>query len=159
MTIGENIKILRQKNNLTQEDLANIAGVTNKAVSSWENNKKLPRMGAIQKMADYFGIKKSDIIEIETNSVQNLTDTVIIDKTTKEDIDESDEQNNTKELRKEVSLIEQIEQKHGKKASEAFDLYLQLDSDDQGEIRGEMKHMLKSEKYSVQKGQSNEKVM
>ena len=30
---------------------------------------------------------------------------------------------------------------------QALDLYLQLDSDDRAEIRGEMKQMLKSEKY------------
>ena len=38
-------------------------GVSDKAVSTWEQNKTVPRMGAIQKMADYFGIQKSDIIE------------------------------------------------------------------------------------------------
>lgn len=63
MSIGANIRNLRESHNLTQADLAEIAGVSNKAVSSWENDLKTPRMGAIQKIADYFGINKSQIIE------------------------------------------------------------------------------------------------
>ena len=63
MGIKENIKILRDKYNLSQRDFAKIAGVTDKAVSSWESGTKEPRMGAIQKIADYFNIQKSNIIE------------------------------------------------------------------------------------------------
>ena len=63
MSIGSNIKELREKNGLSQEALGKIAGVTDKAVSTWENDLKIPRMGAIQKIADYFGITKSELIE------------------------------------------------------------------------------------------------
>ncbi|MBQ2948360.1 MAG: helix-turn-helix domain-containing protein [Clostridia bacterium] len=63
MSIGENIKRLREAHGLTQIQLAEIACVTDKAVSTWENDLKTPRMGALQKIADYFGIAKSDIIE------------------------------------------------------------------------------------------------
>ena len=63
MSIGRNIQVLRSRHGLSQRELANIAGVSDKAVSTWELGKKVPRMGAIQKMADYFGIRKSDIIE------------------------------------------------------------------------------------------------
>lgn len=63
MSIGENIKRLREAHGLTQLQLAEIACVTDKAVSTWENDLKTPRMGALQKIADYFGIAKSDIIE------------------------------------------------------------------------------------------------
>jgi transcriptional regulator with XRE-family HTH domain len=61
--IGENIKKLRARYDLTQQDLADIAGVTNKAVSAWETGQKEPRMGAIEKIATRFGLKKSNIIE------------------------------------------------------------------------------------------------
>ncbi|MED3650642.1 MULTISPECIES: XRE family transcriptional regulator [Heyndrickxia] len=63
MSIGKNIKRLREQHNLSQEELAEIAGVSDKAVSTWENDLKTPRMGSIQKIADHFGILKSDIIE------------------------------------------------------------------------------------------------
>lgn len=63
MGISENIKILRERYGLSQKELGQIAGVSDKAVSTWEQGLKEPRMGAIQKLADYFGIRKSDIIE------------------------------------------------------------------------------------------------
>lgn len=63
MSIGNNIKTLRTKYGLSQQDLADIAGVTNKAVSTWESNTKEPRMGAIEKIANHFGIKKSNLID------------------------------------------------------------------------------------------------
>ena len=63
MSIGENIKSLRERFGLTQSQLGDIAGVSDKAVSTWENGANVPRMGAIQKMADYFQIPKSEIIE------------------------------------------------------------------------------------------------
>lgn len=63
MGISENIKILRERYGLSQKELGQIAGVSDKAVSTWEQGLKEPRMGAIQKLADYFCIRKSDIIE------------------------------------------------------------------------------------------------
>lgn len=67
MTISKNIKYLREKYKLTQAELGKIAGVSDKAVSSWENGTAEPRMGAIQKMADYFGVEKSVIIADNLN--------------------------------------------------------------------------------------------
>lgn len=43
--------------------MAEIAGVTNKAVSAWESGLSEPRMGAIERIANRFGILKSNIIE------------------------------------------------------------------------------------------------
>lgn len=45
------------------------------------------------------------------------------------------------------TLLDQIAQEHGRAASEAFGMYVQLDVEDQGEIRGEMKQMLRADKY------------
>ena len=63
MTMGERIKMLREQRGITQSELAEICKVSDKAVSTWENGRNIPRMGAIQRMADYFGIPKSAIIE------------------------------------------------------------------------------------------------
>ena len=62
MGIKENLKALRKQHNLSQQEMAKIAGVTDKAISTWESGTRIPRMGAIQKMADYFGLQTSDII-------------------------------------------------------------------------------------------------
>lgn len=63
MGIRENIIKLRKIWNVTQDELGEIAGVTRGAVSQWEGGFSEPRMGAIQRMADYFNIRKSNIIE------------------------------------------------------------------------------------------------
>ena len=63
MSIAENIKNLRRRHGLSQAEFGAIAGVTDKAVSTWETGTKEPRMGAIQRLADHFHISKSDIID------------------------------------------------------------------------------------------------
>jgi len=63
MSIQKNIKALREKHNMSQQDFGKIAGVSDKAVSAWENGTRTPRMGAIEKIANHFGINKSEIIE------------------------------------------------------------------------------------------------
>ncbi len=45
------------------------------------------------------------------------------------------------------NIYELIEKHYGKTTTEAVSLYVQLDLEDQAEIRGEMKQMLKSAKY------------
>lgn len=63
MSIAENIKRLRMSENLSQAELGKIAGVTDKAVSTWEAGAKTPRMGPIEKMAAHFGVPKSAILD------------------------------------------------------------------------------------------------
>lgn len=63
MSIGDNIKKIRSDNNLTQEEFGKIAGVSSMAVSQWENGRAVPRMGAIQRLADYFHVSKGDLID------------------------------------------------------------------------------------------------
>lgn len=63
MSIAENIKRIRAEHGLSQAELGKIAGVSDKAVSTWELGLKTPRMGAVEKMANYFGITKSAIVD------------------------------------------------------------------------------------------------
>ena len=65
MGIAENIKRIRKEHNMSQKEFGKIADTSDKAVSSWERGERIPRMGAIEKIATHFGIKKSDIIEGE----------------------------------------------------------------------------------------------
>ena len=65
MSIGTRIRQLREKHGLTQKQLGEIAGVSDKAVSTWEQGTKTPRMAAVQKMADYFGISKAALLDGE----------------------------------------------------------------------------------------------
>lgn len=47
----------------SQKELAEIAGVSAPTFNEWIKAKKFPRIDKIQKLADYFGIQKSDLIE------------------------------------------------------------------------------------------------
>ena len=62
MDIADSIRRFRIEHDLTQVELGRITGVSGFAVSQWENGRAVPRMGAIQKMADHFGVPKSDIM-------------------------------------------------------------------------------------------------
>lgn len=65
MGVGEGIRRIRSLHGLTQEELGKIAGVSSMAVSQWENDRAVPRLGAVQRIADHFGISKSEILESE----------------------------------------------------------------------------------------------
>ena len=62
MSIGDNIRHLRESHGMTQLEFAQIAGVSDKAVSTWENGLKIPRMGPIQKISDHFGVSLSELL-------------------------------------------------------------------------------------------------
>ena len=57
LTLGEKIKKIRLSNNLKQNELAEMLFVSEKTISSWENNRTIPDLNMIYKICDYF--KKS----------------------------------------------------------------------------------------------------
>lgn len=75
MNIAKNILFIRKKYGLSQSELAEIAGVSDKAVSTWECSGKIPRMGALEKISTHFNIPKSIIIDgdIENNFFSTLS--------------------------------------------------------------------------------------
>ena len=60
--IGNLIKQIRKDNNLTQEALANILGVTYQAVSKWENNKNIPDIGIIKLICEKFNLDINEFL-------------------------------------------------------------------------------------------------
>ena len=56
-------------------------------------------------------------------------------------------------------LSEQIKKAYGEEPYEALQSFHQLDAIDRAEIRGEMKQMLKADKYAAKKGFSNGQAM
>ena len=56
LDIARKLYLLRTENGLTQAQLAEIAGVSDKAVSAWENGTREPKIGPMQKVCDHFGI-------------------------------------------------------------------------------------------------------
>ena len=56
MKIGENIRLLRQRKGLTQEQVAQRLGVTYQAVSKWENGTNTPDIALLPQIAALFGV-------------------------------------------------------------------------------------------------------
>ncbi len=56
MTIGEKILTLRKGRGLSQEQLAEVLGVSRQAVSKWESEQSVPDIDKIVAVADYFEV-------------------------------------------------------------------------------------------------------
>ena len=70
---SKKLRYYMELNNKTQMDLMNDLGLISSTVSSWYNGQKMPRMGKIQMLADYFGINKSDLIEDKSETTTEET--------------------------------------------------------------------------------------
>lgn len=62
ITIAENIKKLREKRGLNQVQLAELLGISDKTVSSWEIGRTEPNMGFVQAMCEIFNINADTLI-------------------------------------------------------------------------------------------------
>ena len=70
--VGQFIKELRTKNNLTQKELADKYYVTYQAVSKWENGINLPDVMLIKQMSKDFNISVDDILNGKVNKKSNI---------------------------------------------------------------------------------------
>ena len=57
---------------LTQSEVSKITGVSQQSVSNWINGKQMPRMGVIEKLANYFHINKSNLLESSHEQTNDL---------------------------------------------------------------------------------------
>ena len=69
MSIGKNIKRLRQNKNLTQEQLAQALHLSNQAVSKWEKETALPDISLLPQLADYFGVTIDELFDYKLNAL------------------------------------------------------------------------------------------
>ena len=76
--IAENITHFRKQRGITQKELAKEVGITASTMTDYMKLRSAPSFGVIQKLADYFGVKKSDIDttfkEESTNSLPDASD-------------------------------------------------------------------------------------
>ena len=61
--ITEQIAFLRKQKGLTQEELANALGVTNQAVSKWENGTSDPSTSNLIAIAKVFQISPEELLQ------------------------------------------------------------------------------------------------
>ena len=55
MSIGKNIARLRKEKGLTQAELGDLLGISNQAISKWENEITMPDVTILPLIADTFG--------------------------------------------------------------------------------------------------------
>ena len=60
--IGKKIRLLRKKNDATQEKLAEYLGVTPQAVSRWESEICYPDIETLPQIADFFGVGMDELL-------------------------------------------------------------------------------------------------
>lgn len=63
--IGAFLKELRKEKQLTQEQLAEILGVTNRSISRWENGVNMPDFDLVIEIANYYDVSIEEILDGE----------------------------------------------------------------------------------------------
>lgn len=77
--IGGFLKELRKEKGITQEQLAELTGVSNRSVSRWETGTNLPDLDILIQLADYYNVELREILDGERKDVQ-------MDKETRETV-------------------------------------------------------------------------
>ena len=59
---GESLKYYRESNNLSQLELAKYTGLSQQAISLWENDKRVPSIANCETLADFYGITLDELV-------------------------------------------------------------------------------------------------
>ena len=73
LKIGEKIKAKRRERDYTQEELANILGVSKAAVSKWENDESFPDVTMLPQIAQLFHITMDELFDYIKEKKTELT--------------------------------------------------------------------------------------
>ena len=68
--LAENLKKIRKENNLSQEDLADILGVSRQAISKWESKVSYPEMDKIVLLCKKFDLNIDDLLHRDIKEVK-----------------------------------------------------------------------------------------
>jgi transcriptional regulator with XRE-family HTH domain len=67
-TIGKFISVLRKANGMTQQELADKLLVSDKTVSKWECDERMPDISLLPAIAEVFGITTDELLRGERNN-------------------------------------------------------------------------------------------
>ena len=70
-TFGTMIAAMRKENGMTQLELAEKMGVTDKAVSKWERDLSFPDINSIPKLADIFNVTVDELMQVKADTKEN----------------------------------------------------------------------------------------
>lgn len=132
MNFIEKLNYLMDKNGLNKNTLSKACKIPYTTIDGWyKKGYEGLKLTTLRKLADYFGTSldywaNDRICDPKTITNFSFTETE-----------------------------EQLISVYGESILDALNLYSQLDPGDQGEIRGEMKQMLKAGKYNIKKELKN----
>lgn len=69
-TIGSRIARFRKANGMTQEDLANLMGVSSQAVSKWENDASCPDISLLPQLSKVLGVTADELLTGKNDQVK-----------------------------------------------------------------------------------------
>lgn len=75
---GKRIKSFRRKNNYSQKEIALRIGVSEQAVSKWENGECLPDVYNLKLLAQVLRISVDDLLDTEMQNQEKIVETIII---------------------------------------------------------------------------------
>lgn len=67
-TFGSTLAALRKEKGMTQLELAQSMGVTDKAVSKWERNLSFPDVASLPRLAEQLGVSVDELLEAKTSA-------------------------------------------------------------------------------------------
>ena len=80
MTIADRIQSLRKAKGMSQEELADAAGVSRQAVSKWESEQSIPDIDKIVILSEIFDVTTDYILKgiepVETNDHKTMADVI-----------------------------------------------------------------------------------
>ncbi|MGL4336039.1 MAG: helix-turn-helix domain-containing protein [Turicibacter sp.] len=75
LKIGEVIAVTRKQKRLTQQQLADQIGVSNKAISKWENGDGYPDITNLPRIAQVLELSTDDLLGIKSNNQTSMDST------------------------------------------------------------------------------------
>ncbi len=70
-TFGSMIAMLRKEHGMTQLELAEKMGVTDKAVSKWERDLSFPDVGSIPKLAEILDVSVDELMQVKADTKES----------------------------------------------------------------------------------------
>ena len=76
MQLGRRIKELRKKRNITQQDLAEMLGVSYQAISRWENSITSPDITVLPVLANIFNVTVDYLLDVNINENTQIIENI-----------------------------------------------------------------------------------
>lgn len=74
LSFGEMVRTLRSEKGMTQLELAQRMGVTDKAVSKWERDLSIPDAASLPKLAEELGASVDELLQAKTAAQETTTE-------------------------------------------------------------------------------------